>query len=123
MATTVTINVGEASAYAAALAAGGERVGALVSTVTRKAGNDIERTAKILAPVDTGYLRNSISTSVEGSGHAASITVEVGPTANYGAFVEDGTSRMAPQPYMGPATDRVVPLWQRALEAIATGAV
>jgi HK97 gp10 family phage protein len=63
----------------------------------------IEADAKSLAPVDTGNLKSSIATRV------FALTAEVGPTAEYGGYVEEGTSRMAPQPYMGPAFDRRAP--------------
>lgn len=80
-----------------------------------KTAHDIEATAKQLAPVDTGNLRNSISADIHG------LTAEIGPTASYGMFVEEGTSRMAPQPYMGPAFDRHVPAFEAAMLAIGAG--
>lgn len=72
------------------------------SAVVRKVAFDTEADAKRLAPVDTGNLRNSITTAVTGDG----LTAAVVATASYAPFVELGTSRMAPQPFMGPATDR-----------------
>jgi HK97 gp10 family phage protein len=72
-------------------------------TVTRTA-HAIEADGKTFAPVDTGFLRNSITTDIEyGVGTA---TAHVGPTASYGAYVEFGTYRAAPHAYMGPALDR-----------------
>lgn len=65
-----------------------------------KTAYDIEREAKIFAPVDTGNLRNSISTLAIG------LYAEIGPTASYGKWVEEGTSVMAPHAYLGPAVDR-----------------
>lgn len=121
--TLISINVSQLSALAADLNQRGRHVGTGVATATRKAGMDVERDGKILCPVDTGNLRNSISTTVTGSGNSAEIGVEIGPTANYGDFVETGTSRMRPQPYMGPATDRNVPGWIAAIEQIATGGI
>ena len=50
-------------------------------------------------PKDTGALASSIQSSAG--------TVEVG--ARYGVFVDRGTSRTAPQPFVGPAIDRVKP--------------
>lgn len=76
----------------------------------------IEGDAKVLAPVDTGNLVNSISTSIDG------MSAEVGPTAEYGIWVELGTSRMAGQPYMAPAADRRIPEYVSALAQIASGA-
>lgn len=76
-----------------------------------------ERDAKTFAPVDTGTLRNSISTSL--SGNATFSRAEIGPTVNYGQFVEEGTSRMAPQAFVGPAFDRNTPPFISAMEAIA----
>lgn len=90
-------------------------VGAKASQAIRKTAHDIESDAKILAAVDTGNLRSSISTSIEGDGRFGSMSAEIGPTADYGAYVEEGTSRMAPQPYMGPAFDRRAPSLEQAL--------
>lgn len=74
----------------------------LGSRAIRKTAADIEGTAKQLAPVDTGNLRNSISSSVSLTG----LVAEIGPTADYAAYVEEGTSKMAPQPYLAPAFSR-----------------
>lgn len=76
-----------------------------------------KRDAQILAPVDTGNLRNSITyeTSLKLGGTSG----VVGPTAEYGAYVEFGTSRMGPQPYMGPATERGAASFYAAMDAIA----
>lgn len=73
-------------------------------TVTRKVVADTERDAKAACPVDTGNLRSSIGG--ESGLTPSGVLGEVGPTASYGAYVEYGTSRMAPQPYMAPAFDR-----------------
>ena len=81
------------------------------SAVVRKVAFDTEADAKALAPVDTGNLRNSITTAVTGDG----LTAAVVATASYAPFVELGTSRMAPQPLMGPATDRNTPLFHEAM--------
>lgn len=75
-----------------------------------------ERDAKIFAPVDTGALRNSISTTI--SGNATFSQAEVGPTVEYGLYVEEGTSRTAPQAYMGPAFNRNAHTFVSAIEAI-----
>lgn len=82
---------------------------ASATTITRssvaiaKTAHDIERDAKLNAPVDTGALRSSISTTARG------LTAEIGPTVDYAQFVEEGTSRQAPQPYMRPAAEKNIP--------------
>ena len=70
--------------------------------VVRKTAADIEASGKRNAPVDTGHLRGSISTTTSIGG----LSAEIGPTASYGAYVEFGTRRMRPQPFMGPAADQ-----------------
>lgn len=87
-----------------------EKVRRQVSQVIRKGALDIEAAAKGLAPVDTGTLKGSISTTVEGE-----LAASVGPTVEYGVYLEYGTYRMPPQPYMGPALDRVAPSIEQAL--------
>lgn len=93
-------------------------LGAKASLAIRKTAHDIEADSKRFCPVDTGNLRNSISTGITGDGRFGSIEAEIGPTAEYGAFVEFGTSRQAPQAYMGPALDRNTPDFVRAMEIV-----
>lgn len=78
------------------------------SLIIRKTAYDSEADMKALAAVDTGFMRNSIST------FAAGLYAEVGPTADYSIFVEDGTSTQAPQPFVRPAAERNVPLMEHA---------
>lgn len=94
----------------------GARVGARAGQALVKAAHDIQAGAQTRSPVDTGYLRSSISTSVTGSG--GTVTAEIGPTANYGGYVENGTSQQRAQPYLRPATDAVLPGYEAALEQI-----
>lgn len=87
-----------------------------VSKAVRASAARIERDAKAFAPVDTGFLRNSIGRDIDDDGLGA----EIGPTAEYGPYVELGTSRMAPRAYLGPAFDRAQPDFLDALaEAVA----
>ncbi len=58
--------------------------------------------AKRSAPVDTGALRNSISTEP-----VARMTYRVQDGVEYGIYQEFGTSRMAAQPFMSPALESV----------------
>jgi HK97 gp10 family phage protein len=87
------------------------------SQAVRKTAHDIEADAKVNAPVDTGNLRGSISRDIK------TLSTEIGPTANYGRYVEEGTSRMAPQPYMNPAADRRFPQFDAAMDQIAREAL
>lgn len=106
--------------FAADLGRAAGTVGAKAAAATLKAGADITSDAKALAPVDTGNLRSSTGMTVTGSGAHGRMSVEVGPTAHYGIYVEYGTSRMAAQPYLNPATDRHVDAWYAALGQVTT---
>ncbi len=77
-------------------------------------GGKAESYAKMLCPVDTGNLRNSITHTTEDDGH----TVVIGSTVYYAPFVELGTGRnaegangrgtregMKPRPYLRPAIE------------------
>lgn len=101
----------ELDRVAADLAASGAHVGRRAELVTRKSIQDVSRRGKQRAPVDTGNLRSSIGWEMTGGMGVRGDVIEgiSGPTANYGKFVEDGTSKMAPQPYMGPALADVEP--------------
>lgn len=103
----------EMNRLAADLAAAGPRVGARAGQAMAKALGDIQAGAQNRAPVDTGALRNSITHEYRRSGDT--LRGEVGPTVNYGGFVERGTSRMRSQPYLRPATDAVLPGYEAAL--------
>lgn len=60
----------------------------------------VEGTAKNLAPVDTGNLRNSITHEVEGP------EARVGTNISYAIYQELGTSKMAAQPFLNPALEQ-----------------
>ena len=60
-------------------------------------GGMAEANAKEICPVDTGRLRNSITHAVDGN------DAYIGTNVDYGKFVELGTSKMAPRPYLTPA--------------------
>lgn len=61
----------------------------------------VETHAKVYAPVDTGFLRNSITVDEVTPERAV-----IAPHTEYAEHVEFGTSRMAAQPYMRPALDQ-----------------
>jgi len=60
---------------------------------------------------ESGGLSGTTGTDVGGNGHtAAGAVILVGTNVEYGPYVEYGTSRMAPQPYMRPAFDGAGPV-------------
>lgn len=77
--------------------------------VIAKCSADLVALAQPLCPVDTAATRNSIHTTVIGP--YVSVT---GPTTWYAPFLEFGTSRMAPRPFMGPATTLIEPGFAKA---------
>lgn len=97
------------TAFTKAAAAAPQRAAIVVA----KSALDLEAQSKARAPVDTGALRGSISTEI------TSLHAEVGPTVNYAQYLEWGTSRMPPQPFMGPALDQVEPAFIAAMQQIA----
>lgn len=92
-----------------------DTVRARAAVVNRKTGFDIEADAMVFSPVDTGNLRNSYTVEVANEG----LTVSVGPTAAYAPHVELGTTKMAPRPALGPATDRRTPAHLAAMAQVA----
>lgn len=112
------VDTSELRALSADLASASGRVGSLASKALRKTAFDIEGTSKGLAAVDTGAMKNSISTTITGDGRFGEMAAEIGPTVDYAPHLEYGTSRMAPQPFMGPAFDRHAPLLEQALGQI-----
>ena len=89
---------------------------AKVILATRKAGADTKRDAQGFAPVDTGFLKGSIGYDTDI--RADSVSVEIGPTAEYGVWLEEGTSTMAPHAFMGPAFDRNAFYYEQALASV-----
>jgi hypothetical protein len=107
--------------------------------VMEKVGYDMEAMAKVLAPVDTGFLEGSISVDF------GALSFDLGPTAEYGDVIERGVPHpfvirakpggslhfmidghdvfaksvvhppIAPQPYLSPAFDRGLPQAEQAL--------
>lgn len=115
----MSIDMSQVNALAVDLSGAGERVKPLVQVATVKAGTDIVADSKILAPVDTGNLAGSIGMDLDSD----RLGVTCGPTAEYGEYVERGTSKMAAQPYMAPSFDRNAPLWERAVQAAGAEAI
>jgi len=86
-----------------------------VNAVLKIAAFAVERKGKEKSPVDTGANRDSIFVAeVDDIGGAPAY--RVGPTTEYGPFLEFGTSKMIARPYMIPALESESP---RLKEAIA----
>lgn len=98
-------------------------------------GGMMERYAKLLAPVDTGRLRNSIGHEVEGNTVAVGTDVEYAPYLEFGTgqFAEGGgratpwryqddkgewhtTSGSRPQPFLRPSIDEHIHEYKSVLE-------
>ncbi len=116
---TLTVDTSDALRLAAEFGGVAGQVGAKTAQLVRRTAYLIQRDAQLLSPVDTGFLRASISTTFIGDGRNAQMAAEIGPTAEYGVHVEYGTSRNAPQPYLAPAFTRHVDNFQAGLVSIA----
>ena len=102
--------------------------------LVRKAAFDIEQDAKMRAPVDTGFLRNSLYVVTRGqSTYDASgdgpmlpeverppdeLTAYVAPGAEYAIYVEMGTSTNYAQPFLTPAAEFVGPTFTEAMSRL-----
>jgi HK97 gp10 family phage protein len=64
----------------------------------------VQRTAKDMSPVDTGYLKRSIQRKTGKRG--GEVVGAVSTTTEYAIYQEFGTSRMVAQPFMFPALDK-----------------
>lgn len=114
-----TIDTSELRKLAAELELESARVGRDVSAAVRESAGRVRDDARDRAPVRTGTLRDSIGADIYGDGRSIGMTAVVGPEAPYGLFVERGTSKMAPEPFMGPALDAEAPQLERAIAEIA----
>lgn len=80
-------------------------------------GLSAERYAKAECPVDTGRLRNSITNVVDTVGKA----VYIGTNVEYGPYVELGTSRRKPHPFLKPAATQHVDEYRAIIERCMKG--
>jgi len=71
-----------------------------LSQVIRKTAFSIEARAKSLCPVDTGVLRNSITTKIH-----SPMKATVGTNVEYAPYQEFGTRHQKGKPFMTPAVD------------------
>lgn len=92
----------------------GPRVRKEAGVAVRTRAHDIENLAKQNVPVDTGYLKSTIGVSMG----VDDLIAVVGASANYAHFVEYGTAKMAPRPFLGPAFEAVRPAFEADIAAI-----
>ena len=112
-----------------------EKLGEALDEAVKKASFDIQAAAQAVAPVDTGFLKNSIYVVTDDKstyggiqeptgGQEALPEVEppreheavVAVAANYGVYVEFGTVHTSARPYLTPAVALVEPQFLAALE-------
>jgi HK97 gp10 family phage protein len=103
----------------AELATGKARMLAKGPIVLRAATYRMQSYAMGAAPVDTGALRSSITVGFTGGLMAGWMEGVAGPEIRYGHYVEYGTERTRPQPYMAPALDRAAAVFAVAVAALA----
>jgi HK97 gp10 family phage protein len=89
------------------------RVDKALSNVVKKAAFGIEARAKQLAPVDTGLLRNSIQTKIEGP-----LKATVGTNVEYAEYQEFGTRHQKGKPFLTPAADEEKGDFQKSVRDI-----
>ena len=77
-----------------------EKVGALVE---RQAKENVSKTGSEHPQVRTGRLRSSIMHQVTGG--ETEIVTEIGTNVTYGKYLEFGTSKMPPYPWLFPAVE------------------
>lgn len=104
---------------AALIAQGMSRVAQAVT----ESAETLATEAQNMAPVDTGTLRASIHVKgVQVGATEVKATVATGGEASeYAEYQEVGTSKMAAQPYMGPALINHAPLHNAVCEAAWKG--
>jgi HK97 gp10 family phage protein len=85
----------------------------------REWAHDLEKTAKELAPKRSGDLERSIEAKVNTRSGKAWVQIKPGKTREYAYYVEKGTSKMADQPFMGPAAQIHRRSGERAMQRAA----
>lgn len=103
----------------AAFAATPRRIGAKGAEVVRRSTLAGAAIARDLAAVRTGFMKSQVTHEFHGDGRSGSMDGEWGDEADYAKYVENGTSRMAAQPFVGPSLEAVTPAFLAAAEAIA----
>lgn len=84
----------------------------------QKTGNDVAASGKMGGRYKniTGDNRETIGFDLIETG--GSVAADIGPATNYGRFLEFGTSRRPPDPYMQPALEKHAPGFEKAIESL-----
>lgn len=96
----------------------GDELGKGVDRLVRACTLRTEALGKAGANVLTGFMRSSITSEFQGGPGSSTIRGETGPEASYSHWVHDGTSRIAPNPFMFRAADAVEPMFYAGAEAL-----
>lgn len=67
--------------------------------VVLRNATEMQKGAMRLAPVDTGFMKRSITLKSHNGGESATVK----PEAEYASYVEYGTRRMSAQPFIRPS--------------------
>jgi len=105
---SVTLDTKRLDAIIARLPAEAERL-------VRSGAAAVEARAVVFAPVDTGALMNSIHNEKKDR-----MVYWVADGVEYGIYQELGTSRMAAQPFMGPAVEAIRPQYNASWRGLFT---
>ena len=87
----------------------------MVGKVVKANASELQKNEMRTVPVDTGFLKRSITLTIEEDG----LTAVVEPTATYATFVEFGTRFMAAQPYVRPNYYKQLKQFVKDIEELA----
>jgi len=106
--------------FVAELAQSTKRINQEASEVVRAAAFETQRLAREFVPVDTGNLKASITVQHPDGGPTlpGHLTAQTTATAEYAFWVEFGTSRVGPRPFVNRGADLVVPGFVRSMAEI-----
>lgn len=94
-----------------------EAKNAAIARALEAMGLQAEGYAKMLAPVDTGRLRNSLTHDARPGEEA----VYIGTNVEYAPYVEYGTRRSRAQPYLEPAIQNHLGEYERIAKSFLKG--
>lgn len=96
------------------LAAFGPVAHAATRAIIRVGGETAYGAARANAPVLTGFLQSTVYVKYDNDG----LGFELGATARYAEFVEDGTSTRPPRPFIRPAFEQSVQVSEFAINTM-----